>query len=137
MGVVEARLEIAEVIGNIDGIRKSADRIPENLPSAPFVAAHLDKGSYVMGPAGMTTALHDLMIEVHVIRRDLTRDYDTLEALCDPICIALQSRLKDSEWENLQTFRGISYILEPAEYGDKATLALFITLHEVKIQTAL
>jgi hypothetical protein len=137
MGLVEARKEIAGFIADLDDIRSAPERIPEGFTGGPFVAAHADIGTYEMGPAGRTTGLHDLLIEVHVVRRDLPRDYDKIEPLIEAISIMLQTKLTEKKYTELQTFEGISYALEPAEYANTETLALFIRLHGVKIQTNL
>lgn len=137
MALKDAISDIIGEIREISDIRKVPDEPPENNNQFPFVVVFPGLGNYNSGPPGVVTGLHNIRIELHVMRRDLPRDYEKVMDIFDQIPDKLYTTLKDSGFSNLQTFGNIEYVFDVLNYGGVETLGVVYTITGVKIQTIL
>ena len=136
--LLDAIGEIIDEIKTISGIRSAPDEPPESTDLFPFVVVYPGSGVYEVGnPIGYTRALHNIVIELHVARKDLPRNYSTVMSLIDEIPIELGKLLKASGFSDLSTFESIEYSFLPMSYGGVDTLGVQYTITDVKIQVSL
>jgi len=68
--------QIQDEIGALSGIRAAPHEPPESMSAYPFAVAFVKSGNWTLGkPAGCMTGLHDIVVELHIARKDLARDY--------------------------------------------------------------
>jgi hypothetical protein len=67
--------DVADTIGAISGIRAAPHEPPEAISAYPTVITYPGAGEYRTGePAGMLKYLGDIVVELHLARKDLPRD---------------------------------------------------------------
>jgi len=137
MALKDAIQDIILELREISDLRKVPDEPPENSNQFPFVIVYPGLGDYKTGPPGLVTGLHNIRMELHVVRRDLPRDFEKVMNLIDEIPEKLYTTLKDGGFSNLETFGNIEYEFSPLSYGGVDTLGVIYIITGVKVQTIL
>ena len=138
MAYKDAVLEVLNEIRTIKGIRRVPDEPPEYNDQFPFAAARPGPSIYKVGPAGLMTALHSIIIEFYVARVDMPRDYKKIMELIEVIPFELHKLNHDRGFAHLQTFGEIHQTeLVPMEWAAVKILGVEYTITDVKIQTSL
>jgi len=137
MALKDAIQDIILELREISDLRKVPDEPPEQSNQFPFVTVFPEYGNYHTGPPGLVTGIHDIRMELHVVRRDLPRDYEKVINLIDEIPEKLYTTLKDSGFSNLETFGDITYEFSALNYGGVDTLGVIYRITGVKVQTIL
>lgn len=129
--------QVQAYLAGVSGIRKAPSKPPDQINLFPFAVTYPFTGRWTMAPAGSKTGLHDLVIELHVARKDLPRDYALAIAFAESIPNELFLRLKDdSKWNGtIDTFGDVTYEFLPMTYGGVETLGWRFTVENVKIQS--
>lgn len=123
------------IVGAISGIRSAPAYPPEELSVFPFAVAYSGGGTWEFGPAGDKKGLHNIIVELHVQRKDLARDVTAAMAYSDSIPNALM--LDTTLGGNASTFGRITYVFGPLGYGGIDTIGFRFTIEAVKIISAL
>ena len=135
MALKDAAQEIVDELRKISDLRRVPDEPPESNSQFPFAVVYPLRGSYQGGPPGLMKGLHGIVIELHVARKDLPRDYSTVIDLIDQIPEQLLSGLKNARFDELDTFGLIEYEFGPLNYAGVDTLGVAYIMQNVKIQT--
>ena len=123
-------------VGGLTGIKLAPTEPPEKIGDFPFVAGYPADGEWRETPAGLKTGLHNVIIELHVARKDLPFDYALAIPFVDSIPNVLMSNLTDKWDSTISTFDRITYRWGEMEWGSQKTLGLQFTVQGVKIQSA-
>lgn len=84
--IVGAIEYVQELMRGLGGMRRAPNSPPENAGAFPFAMAYEGPGRWIIGePMGCRTYLGDIVLEVHVARRDLPRDVDTLRRYIEDV----------------------------------------------------
>ena len=137
MTIKAAVQEVVDELRKISDIRRVPDAPPENNSQFPFVIVYPMRGTYFGGPPGLVTGLHGIVIELHIARKDLPRDFDDVMDLFDELPNELFKSLKDAEFSAIMTFGNIEYEFGPLMYADVETIGVTYTMTEVKVMTTL
>src|SRR3989304_8711270 len=135
----ETRDAIAQAltyIRSLSGIKLAPASPPEQASDFPFVTGYPGDGEHIETPAGLRTGLHNVIIELHVARRDLPFDYALAIPFVDSIPNLLFSNLTSKWAGKISTFDRISYRWGEMEWGSQKTLGIQFTVQGVKIQSA-
>jgi len=122
-------------VGAVSGILQAPDPPIEQPGEFPFAVGYPGDGTFEGGPAGATTALHNIVIELHVARKDLPTDYSRAIPYVDSIPATLLSNLSSKWGSTISTFARISYRWGEMDYGGQKTLGIQFTVEGVKILT--
>lgn len=133
----DAIAEIMGVISGVPGIRKAPELPPESLSVFPYAVGYPGTGELANEPPDMMTGLHDVVVEVHVARKDLPVDAAQVLPYADSIPAALCAALRDAAFTTIQTWRTITYSFGGMSYNGIATLGYRFHIEGVKIQASL
>jgi hypothetical protein len=123
----------------LDGMRSAPDYPPETINVFPFSVAYAMNGSFAPFPAGAQTGLHQIVVDVHVARKDLPRDVEKmmpwLETVSNALLRSVGMPAGDRFGNTIQTFERLEYRL--THWEDIGTVGWRFTLVNVKLSAAL
>lgn len=126
---------IQDVCLTVSGIKGAPDYAPEQINVYPFVVTYPGEGSIQFGTTDEMKALHDVIVEVHVARKDLPMDMRAVAGFVDSIPAVL---LADPTLAGTcSTFQSIRYRFGALGWGGQDTLGYRFTVVGVKVRTAL
>ena len=133
---LQAAIEsIVDIVYALGGISVAPDYPPDKMEVFPFLVVYPIEGRIVFGPAGVMTRLDNIVVQLHVNRKNLPIDMQRVMAYSSSIPNAL---MKDPKLgATVETFRDISYENNYQLWANIETFALTFTLHDVKIQEIL
>jgi len=139
MALKDAIAEIVDELQEIDGIRHVPDEPPESNDAFPFAVVYPGAGRYKILAATNVLGLHNIIIELHVARKDLARDYTTVMKIIDEIPKKIYQALKDrpSNWETLggdNEFGIETSGFQALEWANVPTRGVVFTLLDVKVK---
>lgn len=125
-----------DIVGAVSGIRKAPDEPPEDMSVFPFAVAWPGETRHEYNVPGERKTLMNIVLELHVARKDLPRDYATLIPYADSIPNAIMDD---------QTLGGVVdtfWRIDVAELGilnwnTVQTIGYRFTLVDVKLRTAI
>ena len=132
----QAIIELQQVIDSVAGIRKVPTYATEEIPVFPFVQIYPESGEIDTKIVGSKTGLHNIIIELHVARKDLPRDIQKSIGFVDSIPTALFTDLfsgASSTFSAVQTWDTISYSYGALNWGNKKTFGIRFTMSNVKV----
>lgn len=129
--------QIQAVVGAVSGIRKAPDEPPDQLNEFPFAVCMAASGSFRVGPPEIMQGVHTLVLEVHVARRDLTRDIQRLMPFAKSVPAAILAAYAAGTLTAVQVIGGIRYELGALGWGGFETLGLRFWIEDVKTQDTL
>ena len=135
MALKDAAQEIIDELKEISDIRRVPDEPPETNSQFPFAVLYPVRGNYAGGPPGLMKGLHNIVIELHVARKDLPRDYSTVMDIIDQVPEQLLSAMKNARFSYLDTFERIEYEFGALSWDGIDTLGVTYTMLNVKVQT--
>ena len=135
MALKDAAQEIIDELRKISDIRRVPDEPPETNSQFPFAVVYPLRGNYAGGPPGLMKGLHGVVIELHVARKDLPRDYDKVMDIIDQIPEQLLSAMKNGRFSYLDTFDVIEYEFGALSWAGVDTLGVTYTMTNTKVQT--
>jgi len=126
---------IVDIVFLIGGIEVAPDYPEEKMEIFPFLVVYPETGRIVFGPAGVMTRLDNIVVQLHVNRKNLPIDMERVMTYSSSIPNAL---MKDPTLgATCDTFRDISYENGYLAWANIDTFALTFTIHDVKIQEIL
>lgn len=129
--------EIAADLCVLTGIRGAPANPPDQINAFPFIVTYARSGVIEAGPVALRRGLHNIVIELHVARRDLARDVAAAMEYADTVPNALLATLSysgDRFNNTVSTFERITYTFGPMQWGGIDTIGFRWTLENVKIQ---
>lgn len=132
--------EIAEDLQDIEGLRGAPSEPPEQINVFPFVVIYVRGGVWQIGAPGVIRGLHDIVVELHVARRDLPRDVRAAMSYAESVPQILLGALSakgDRFNGSISTFGRLSYTFGPMQWGGVDTVGFRWVLENVKTETAL
>ncbi len=132
--------QVQAYMRTLSGIRAAPDEMPERVNVFPFVIARPGDGTWEFGADGTKKGLHNIVVELHVARKDLPRDIATALPYCDSVPNLLMNKLlNDNKWNGtIDTFRDITYRFTVWEWSPELkTIGFEFTIHDVKVQSTI
>ena len=124
--------KVASICRTVGGVR-SAPAIPQDGSAVfPLVVVFPGRGVLQTQSGGFMTALHDVVAQVHVARKDLAADMTALYPLMDKIPQAILSDV--TLGGTCQTFDRIDYEMMQMSWAGIETIGVQMTLVGVKLQ---
>ena len=126
--------QIQDEIGALSGIRAAPHEPPESMSAYPFAVAFVKSGNWTLGkPAGCMTGLHDIVVELHIARKDLARDYAAAMAYAKSVPNAIGSAwLVDVTMTSLDAIGSIAYEFGQMSWAGIDTIGWRWTIRDVK-----
>lgn len=126
---------VVDLVYAVGGIAVAPDYPPEKMELFPFLVVYPIDGRIEFGPVGVMTRLDNIVVQVHVNRKDLPLDMARVMAYSSSIPNKL---MKDPTLGGTcDTFRSITYENSYQMWANIETFALSFTLRDVKIQEIL
>lgn len=127
---------VQDKILTVSGINAAPDYAPEQLGGAfPFSVAYPSTGNHSAAVPGVRKFLGSIIIEIHVARKHLPTDIQSVIGFGDSIPAAL---LADPTLGGvINTFSDIDQEFVELNWGDTQTLGYRFTMNGVKIETNL
>ena len=91
MGLQAAIDDVQNTVAGLTGIRAAPHEPPESLNVYPFCVAYAGSGSWEYGPMGDKKGIQNIVLELHVARKDLARDIAAAMAYCESIPNAIMA----------------------------------------------
>lgn len=127
--------QIQDIIGAMSDIRAAPDEPPERMNRYPFAVCYAGDGVYALAPPDTMTGLHNIILELHVARKNLPRDVSTAMGFAKSIPNAIFKGWTDGNISAIQTFEQISYAFGVLEtWPDIPTVGFRFTIENVKTQ---
>lgn len=137
MSISAAINYLATLAGDLPGVIQATNLPPEQLNLFPYVVIYPSSGRWVGGPAGLMRGLHDLVIEIHIARTDLSRNVQAAMPLGEALAAAvLSDPTLGGTVDTVLADNGLAYTFGALAWGGQATIGWRITV-PVKIQTVL
>ncbi len=132
----DAGKKAMEVVRGVSGIRAAPDNMAGSLSIYPFAFWYPGPSTWEVSPVGTGKALHTIVIEVHVARKDAPRDVEACLPFADSIPKALLADV--TLGGRVQTFARVTCPgLVRLDYGSNETLGFKFSIEEVKMLTGL
>lgn len=130
--------KVQSYISGLSGMRSAPASPPDQAKMFPFSLVYPGEGEWTMEPVGWKKALHSIVIEIHVQRRDLPRDFESVVGFCESVPNVLFKELVADKWDaTVDTIGPITYIFGVLGYGGIDTIGFKFTVTGVKAQSAL
>jgi len=130
----EAISQIQAEIKAISGIREAPETPPESINQFPFALCFARTGEYTIGPPEMMTGIHTIVLELHVARKDLTRDVPTAMKYAKSIPLAILVALMNRTLTAISTMERIRYEFGPLGWGGAETIGFRFYIENVMTQ---
>jgi hypothetical protein len=136
--LIDIIAKVQSYIGTLPGISDAPALPPDSLNGPVVSVTFPSSGNFVMLPQGVLKALHELLIELSVAYTDKPSNVATLAPFVEGIPMLLLKKLGTDQWGNTVDAIGkIDYTMGPYKDAGMDRIALRITVHEVKVQTAI
>jgi hypothetical protein len=129
--------QVQAVVRAVSGMVKAPDEPPDQLNQFPFAVCYAGTGDLHIGPPEVMHGMHTLVLEVHVARRDLTRDVQRAMPFVDTVPAALFAAYAAGTLTALDAMGHIRYEFRPLGWGGVATLGFRFWIDGVKVQDTL
>jgi len=129
--------QIQTEVGAISGIRAAPDEPPDQISVYPFAVCFADNGTYDIGPPEVMTGLHTITLELHIARKDLTRDVQKAMVYAKSIPNAIYKGFTDGNLAAIATLSTIRYEFGALGWGGIDTLGFRFFIEGVKTQDAI
>ena len=137
MTIQTAIAHIQGLAEGLPGIRQAPDFPPEQMNVFPFAVCYPAAGEFQAGPMGLMKGLHNLVVEIHVARKDLPRDVETALPFGEALAAAvMDDPTLGGTVDTVRADEGISYTFGALAWGGQETVGWRLTI-PVKIQTVL
>lgn len=127
---------IGAVVASVSGIEQVLVNPTETANAALFAVVYAAEGRFTADPVGSKKGLHEIYIELHKRRTDLSSDVAVLKPYIDTIAAALLAEVSvggDQFSGTITTFGSVSYRLFSDEYAGVKTTGYRFVLEQVKI----
>ena len=127
--------EVQAICRTVSGIKGAPSYAPEQINLYPFAVAYPGDGEVEFGALGEMKALHNVIVEVHVARKDLPVDLQRVSGFVDSIPAALMD--DPTLGGSCDTFQSIRYRFSQLGWGGVETIGYRFTVVNVKVRTEL
>jgi hypothetical protein len=126
--------QVQDVIAQISGVRAAPHEPPDSIAVYPFAVAFVKSGTWKLGqPTGCMTGMHDIVIELHLERKDLARDVARAMAYAKSVPQAIgDAWLVHVSLTALEAIGSLSYEFGPLSWNGIDTMGWRWTLRDVK-----
>lgn len=122
----------------LPALRKVFDDPPETITAFPASVVYAEAGVWKIGPVGVMTGLHNVVVELHFDRdADLAHTVQAALKFAQAVPSRLLAAFLANELTALQTFEDITYTFGPLGWGGKATIGFKWTMRNVKMQSTI
>jgi hypothetical protein len=125
--------EIQTAILSLAGIRDAPSQPPEAMNAFPFVVCYPRTGIWEAQTPETKIGLHNLVVELHVARKDLPRDVEKALAYSESIPNVILLRFKDGTFTAIQMFDAITYEFLTMGWAGIDTIGFRFTITNVKM----
>jgi hypothetical protein len=131
--------EIQADLRTISGIRAAPDEAPEQINLFPFVVAYPGAGRWYSDVPGSKILLASVIVELHVARKDLSRDIVAAmtyaESVPNKLLYAVAHTSGDRFNNTVSTLGEINYTFGPLGWGGMDTFGFRWTITGIKLQS--
>jgi len=121
---------IQDEIGKITTVRLAPDYAPDNISVWPAIITYASSGEAITGDFGLSEYHHNVTSEVHIPRKDLSRDLAALMPFIEKVCEELT--IGDTVLGAIiESFDRITYQVAPSRYADTDTMCIRFVLHNI------
>ena len=106
--------------------------VPRGTPVLPAALVYVQGGRWDSISYKTTVGLHNIVIDLHVVRADLARAFEEVMSHADSVPAKLYQALWDKQFTHIVTFERIDYSLLQMRWGDVETIGYRWTLVNVK-----
>jgi len=126
---------VQDLVLSISGIASAPDFPPESPNVFPFVVCYPSSGNFGGFPTGTMTGLHNVIVELHINRKNMPLDMEKLQTYIE----AIPKKLLGSPTLSgtVQTYNGINYSINAVTWANVETVAVIYTINNLKIQETL
>jgi len=133
--IYDAIQEVQAVVGQVAGIRFSPDAPPGQVTAFPAALCYSRLADWSASDATYFTALHTIIVEIHVPKEDLARAVATATPYGDLVVKALMAAFVAGTFTTFQTTGAIRGEFGPMDWAATETIGWKIFIEQVKIQT--
>jgi hypothetical protein len=126
--------QVQIIAAAVTGVVAAPKLPPEQINQFPFAVAFPGDGEMNIEMGSLMDGVHNIVLEIHVARKDLPRDVDKAGVFIDSIPKALWS--KPTLNGRIRWFTKISYKFGPLGWGGVDTLGIRFTIHGIELATA-
>lgn len=120
---------------NVPGLKQVPDMPPEKASDYPFVVTFPNTGRHTWEMAGYRRDFHNLIIELHVARKDLPLDLRNAVLFAEKIPNALKTAERAGGLADISSFGVMNYTFGGMLWDDIETVGFRWTLADVMIET--
>jgi len=131
--IIESVIDI--VTADHTNIKLAPDFMPESPTVFPFLAVFSDDGVWEFGVPGEKRGLHNIVVEIHISRKDLPIDLEQVMSFSDSIPNSIMS--DPTLGGTCSTFTELSYSIVPMNWGNVQTLGFRFIIRNVKHQSTI
>lgn len=120
----------------VAGVKHAPDYAPEKPEDFPFVVTYPGTGGSEWQMYNERTDTHNLVIEIHVQRKQLPTDIERVVLLYEPVAAALKTAEKAGELGAIDNFENLTYTFGPMAWASEEpnTLGFHCILNGVMIK---
>lgn len=137
LGLLDACKAIQNaVMSRNDGtLRQVVDVPPEYLSAYPFIVIHVGDGGVPLNTPTDVRGDHDLTVEVHMARKDMSYDYITATMAVGLVVMSVYAAQRNpGELHPIERIENISYRPAPMRWGGIDTVGYDMTIEGCKIR---
>lgn len=125
-GIVDA---ITNILSGLEGIKGLPDDPPEQMNQFPFGVVYAGNGEWNLGAPTTVWGTHNIIVELHVARKDLPRDVSRAMVYADSIPKAIIAAHAYDRIDNtVVMLNKIAYEFRALGWGDAETLGFRFTV---------
>lgn len=133
--LTDAVKALAGIVRGVSGVRMAPNYPPDQASVFPFAVVMARAGTFAPGVAGESKALHDIVVQLHVARKDLPVDVQAAMGFSDSVPLAI---MDEPTWSGtISMYQRISYEFGEMEYGGVQTVGWRWVVEGVKIRSNL
>ena len=118
-------------LAKVSSIRAAPQYPPEQLNVFPIAVCFPRSGRFEPRSSGWSQQFHDIVVQIHVARKDLARDVAAFSGIPEAIAAALLA--DPTLGGNVSTFQKISYTFGELGWGGAQTIGFSFVIEGVKI----
>ena len=125
--------QIQDAVGALSGIRAAPDEPPESLNVYPFALAYSRDGFHEQRQ-GKMVGTHNIVVELHVARKDLARDIATAMGYAKSVPDAIFAAQEDGSIAGASWLGRISYTFGPMAWAEQPTIGFRFVVEDVRTE---
>jgi hypothetical protein len=122
-------------VGAVSGVKFAPDDPPEDAGDFPFMVTYFEAFRAVLNTPEDFRALYDVTIELHVARKDLPEDVNTLLPYAETVLNVIFKTMRDNSYAYEGEITGSFGVLP--RWGDTQSIGFSWTIGGVKVITSI